>query len=357
MDTLTHALLGSTVAHAAGRVTPSLSVRQRVGLGALAAAFPDVDFLAFPLDPLRFLADWHQGPTHSLLLAPLWAALIAAAFVAAFVPPASRRRGFGEAWLVALLAIASHIATDLITAYGTSILWPLSARRFSLDTTFVIDPVLTAIVAIGLGWSLRRGTPRAAWLVLALFGATVAWQATLRQQALELGAAAARAAGLPAGRLTALPQPLSPWNWKLIHTHGDVHHSAHVNLVGHGPWVPDWPGLRTLHALAAAYAPPQQFTWRARHRLGELPAGRPLADELWRDPRLAPFRRFATHPAVSRIDAEGAALCVWFTDLRYDLPALPDTFRFGFCRDEGNAPWRLYRLRYWRGNARQALDR
>lgn len=357
MDTLTHALLGATLARAAARASPSLSMRQRVGLGAAAAAFPDVDFVAFPLDPLRFLADWHQGPTHSALLTPLWAALIAAAFVFAFRPAASRRRGFAEAWLVALLAIASHIATDLITAYGTAVLWPLSARRYSLDVTFVVDPVLTAIVAVGLAWSLRSGRALPAGLALALFGAAVAWQATLKQQALELGAAAARAAGLPAGRLVALPQPLSPFHWKLIHTAGDVHHVAHVNLVGHGPWVPDWPGLRTLHALAAAYAPPQQFSWRARHRLGELPLGRPLADELWRDPRLAPFRRFATHPAVARIDAEGAAICVWFSDLRYDLPALPETFRFGFCRDGADAPWRLYRLRYWRENARQALDR
>ncbi len=356
MDTVTHALVGATLAHAAGGTAVSLSARERLALGAAAAAFPDIDFVAFALDPLRFLADWHQGPTHSLLLAPLWAALLAAGFVAACASSA-RRRCFAAAWAVALLAIVSHIATDLITAYGTALWWPLSMHRYSLDTTFVIDPLLTAIVATGLAWNIAGAGPRVAWLALALFAATVAVEATFRQRALELGVTAVRAAGLPEGRLVALPQPLSPLNWKLIHTAGDVHYEAYVNLAGHGPWVPAWPGLHTLHALASAYVPPQHIAWRARHRLGELRERRALAEELWRDARFAPFRRFATHPAVSRIDAEDATLCVWFTDLRYDLPVLPETFRFGFCRDGADAPWRLYRLRYLRDDARQALDR
>ena len=38
-----------------------------------------------------------------------------------------------------------------------------------------------------------------------------------------------------------------------------------------------------------------------------------------------------------------------------DLPTLPDTFRYGFCRDNIDQPWRLYRLRYFSDNARQEL--
>jgi inner membrane protein len=46
---------------------------------------------------------------------------------------------------------------------------------------------------------------------------------------------------------------------------------------------------------------------------------------------------------------------VWFTDLRYDLPALPDTFRYGFCRDAAGEAWTLYRLRYFSDDARQPV--
>jgi inner membrane protein len=77
---------------------------------------------------------------------------------------------------------------------------------------------------------------------------------------------------------------------------------------------------------------------------------------LWNDPRFAPFRRFAVYPAVSRIESLGGSTCVWYTDLRYDLPALPDTFRYGFCRDGADASWELYRLRYFSERSRQRLS-
>lgn len=69
-----------------------------------------------------------------------------------------------------------------------------------------------------------------------------------------------------------------------------------------------------------------------RHRYGSRQELRPLIEALWKDPRLAPFRRFAAFPAVSGVEHDGDETCVWFTDLRYDLPVLPDTFRYGFCR-------------------------
>ena len=83
---------------------------------------------------------------------------------------------------------------------------------------------------------------------------------------------------------------------------------------------------------------------------------RELTEALWHDPRFALFRRFAVLPSVSRIDSAGAERCVWFTDRRYDLPTLPDTFRYGFCQDEAGGPWRLHRLRYLSERSRQRLD-
>jgi inner membrane protein len=54
MDTLTHALMGAHAAHLGTSANPRLSPRQRLLLGSLAAAFPDVDFIGFLVDPLRF---------------------------------------------------------------------------------------------------------------------------------------------------------------------------------------------------------------------------------------------------------------------------------------------------------------
>lgn len=352
VDIVTHALLGGALAHLAAPKRTSLGVRERVLLGATAGAFPDIDFIAFPLNPLLFLSDWHQGPTHSLVLLPLWSLLIAGGFMLV-----SRRRGvFAAAFWVSALGLASHIVSDVITAYGTAIWYPLSESRFSIGTTFVIDPLFTAIVAVGLGASLWLGRRLVVGLALAVLCLYVGGQALLQQRAIEVGWASARPQHLSIERLDALPQPFSPFNWKLIGVQDLQHFTAHVNLVDHPPLLPSIPGLRRLSAIANAYEEPEQLIWRRRHRYGDRPESQTLVAQLWRHPKFEAFRQFAVHPSLSRMEDCGDETCVWFTDLRYDLPTLPDTFRFGFCRDGVANPWQLYRLRYFSERDRQKLS-
>lgn len=352
MDTVTHALVGAALAVATRPKRAQLARRECAWLGGVAASFPDVDFLGFLIDPLRFLADWHQGPTHSLVLLPVWAVLIGITFAGL-----TRRRDLmPQAVLVSALGLASHVALDAVTAYGVAALYPLTSRRFALGTTFVIDPYFSTIAVAALALSLYRGGRLPAVGGLALICAWVGMQAGLQQRALEMGRAGADAAGLGSGTPYALAQPFSPFNWKLIHATDTAYHEAYVNLAGHPPLVPPWPGLRWLRAIDAAYRAPSELRWHARPRFGAQAEHRALAEELWNEPRFDTFRRFAVYPVVSRIDQhDGAVACVWFTDLRYDLPALPDTFRYGFCRESTDAPWRLYRLRYFSDDARQAL--
>ncbi|MCX7961812.1 MAG: metal-dependent hydrolase [Burkholderiales bacterium] len=346
MDTVTHALVGAALAQAAAPPRAALAARERLWLGALGGAFPDADFAAFPFDPLRFLADWHQGPTHSIVLLPLWAALIGAAFALA----AGKRKALLPASFAAGLGLASHIATDAITAYGVALFHPLSDLRFAAGIAFVLDPIFSAIalIAFRAAWRDRRIAASAA---LAALSAYVASLALLQQQALALARAAQ--AALAFEQVSAYAQPFSPFHWRLVAVAGDRYYVAHVNLAGHRPM--PLPGA--LGAIAAAYRPPGELVWTVRERWGADPAQRALARERWNDPRFAPYRRFAAHPAVSRVDEDGAWPCVWFTDLRYDLPALPDTFRYGFCREREAEDWNLYRLRYFSADARQRLDR
>lgn len=353
MDTFTHALLGATVAHVAVPRRSRLTTRERLLLGGMAASFPDIDFVGFLFNPLMFLADWHQGPTHSLVLVPLWAVLIGGLFTRLM----GRRPMFGEAVFVSGLAIGSHIASDLITAYGTAVLFPLSDRRLSFATTFVIDPWFTGIVLVGLVLSLWTAWRTVAGIGLVVLCLYVAGQAALQSRALQVGWESLQARGLAIEELSALAQPLSPFNWKLIGVEGPRYYQAYVNLAGHGPPMaarlgrPAW-----LQELADTYRPPAQLTWEVRHRYGEQPELRPLVERRWQDPRFEPFRRFAAYPSLSRIDSRDGETCVWFTDLRYDLPALPDTFRYGFCRVGSQQPWYLYRLRYFSEGSRHRLS-
>ncbi|MFS8974801.1 metal-dependent hydrolase [Cupriavidus necator] len=367
MDTITHALMGAQAALAiptADVPGRRLSTRERLLLGAVAGAFPDVDFLGFLVHPLRFLAQWHQGPTHSLLLLPAWGALLAGLFCLL----ARRRQAWSEALAVSCLGLASHIALDLITAYGTRIFYPGSERRFSLGTSFLVDPLLSGIVVAGLVVALSlapQRRPRAALAGMALLCAYVGVQGVLKHRALELGRESLRAAGIQAQEVDALPQPFSPFNWKLIARAETAYRVAHVNLAGHPAWVPPWQALGHLPAMARAYVPPERMVWTRRPLLPEVPAEQALAWQLWVRPDFADFRQFAVYPALSAITAmpatpslpsSEAAACVWFTDLRYDLPAVEDIFRYGYCRDSVQAPWRLHRLAYFSRDRRQRLD-
>jgi inner membrane protein len=351
VDVVTHALLGAAVAYAVAPAGGRLNTRERLMLGAAAAAFPDIDFIGFLINPLVFLADWHQGPTHSVVLLPLWAVLIAAIFVGL----TKRRAAFPEVVLVAGLGLASHIVSDVITAYGTAVPYPLSPLKLSLGTTFVIDPLFTTIVLASLAASLWMGRRSLGALgLLALCGYVVV-QASLQQRALDIGREAAQAQGLSIQELSALAQPFSPFNWKLIGSNGVLHYEAYLNVVGHTSWVPALPGLLPFHEIAQAYRSPSQLTWQMRSRYGNQPELWPLIEQRWDDPRFAPFRRFALYPSLSGVESSGAQTCVWFTDLRYDLPALPDTFRYGFCRASADQPWELYRLRYF-SRSRQRIS-
>jgi inner membrane protein len=344
VELVTHALLG-TAAGLAMRGTTRLPHRDCVSLACAGALFPDIDFLGFLVSPLLFLAHWHQAATHSLLLIPLWGG-IAGGLYSQWRSSPDR---LAAAALLFSVGVATHVCLDLLTAYGTMLLYPISNQRFSLNLLYVIDPLLTMAVGAGLLALLHWRRVPAFLAASSLAGGYLALTAYAHAQALEL-ARSAPADGMV--RWDVFPQPFSPFNWKLIATNGIDHQVAHVNLLGHPSLVPSF--LEPWAASASAFRPPAALTW-SQHSL-RPPASDPqrqVAQRLWLDTRFEPFRRFATHPAIDDPSTRTTE-CIWFTDLRYDLPGLPATFRYGFCPAANGAHWELHRLRYF-STARQRL--
>lgn len=344
MDTLTHALSGALLARGTARPGQRLPPSRRMLAFAIGAAFPDLDYLLFLLHPLEFL-NWHRGPTHSLVLLPLWAWLLAVCLARML---GGRWRDFF--WPCAL-GILAHIAGDVITIYGTKLFFPLSDRAFALGWSFDVNPYLAFLTAAGFVATLSwRPAPAAAAtlaaIVVFLFSASI-----LREQALRVARDHARASGLEPATVYALPQPLSPSHWSLIVAHEGGYRTAYLDLLGRQPAaIP--PDASPLRRMAAGYRPPDALQWVDHSPFGEEPS---LAREAWEQPQLASFRRFATLPALYRIDRDDGVLCVWFTDLRHALPGLPPSFRHGACRADPAADWRAYRLRYFSENDRQPL--
>lgn len=351
MDTLTHALSGALVARLSARSdAPPRSVPRRVAAGFLAAAFPDIDFVIGFLGPVQYLLN-HRGVTHSLLLLPLWAWIVAWLLAKLLREPGGWRAFYG----VSALAIGVHIAGDVITSFGTMVLAPFSNWRAGIGTTFIIDLWFSGIILTGLLGSLlwRRTRAPALAASLALVG-YVGLQAVLKSQAIDFGRQYAAAQGLAGATVSVQARPVSPFNWTVFVADDAQYRTAHVNLVRTAPRVAA-PDAGFIERLDAAYLPLDAARWETRSRFGDTPEVQALARAAWASPGLAFFRWFADSPAFDGI-TEGST-CVWFVDLRFLTPGrntLP--FRYGACREAPDSPWRAYQRAGENGRVPLGLD-
>src|SRR5215831_18159076 len=229
MDTVTHGLAGSVLARSA---SSRPGARAALVVGLIAAMLPDLDilYLRTRLDYLRY----HRGWTHSFLVLPVFALLVALAARLVF-----RRARLPTLWLFAAIGIASHILLDWITSFGTMFFYPVSAHRYSLDWVFILDPVVTGLSAFTLAAALvfrSRGRSIGILGSLALT-AYVAFCAAQHARAVDAWSHADRP---PLGsRVAALPQFLSPFRWLGVSDRGDVVDAGFFDIGPFARGVPD----------------------------------------------------------------------------------------------------------------------
>ena len=270
MDTVTHALTGAVIGYA--------GFRQRGGRVALwttivAAEFPDVDLGLLGVSDATYL-QWHRTFTHSAVLLPVWALL-----VAGLIGVFARRTEFKWLYGAALAGIASHLFLDWLTSYGTALLWPFSTARFQLNWVFMLDPYIWAMLGLTLWATLRRQAQAAPRIGLLVVGGYLLMCALARSVAL---------AGTGPGRVDAFAQPLRPFSWTLVRDTGRQL-----------DW---WAGAR--HATFTQYQDDQ------------------LCPQAEATDTVKLYRWFAEFPLVERRDENGLPV-LRYRDLRFRSP-LPD---------------------------------
>lgn len=341
MDTLTHALSGALLARATAPASSAdtLPLRRRIAIGTLAAAFPDSDVVMSWTTPLAYLHH-HRGVTHSLVMLVLWALLLAWLCTKVWRKGPGWRAYFG----VIALGIGVHIAGDWITSFGTMVLAPLSDWRAALSTTFIIDLWFSGIILAGLlaSWRWRHSRWPAVAGMAALCGYVV-FQFALQQRAVDFGERFAAASGLHNARVSALPRPVSPFNWMVVVDDGERYHYSLVSLWRKDLPPPPAPDAGFIARLGAPYLPLTHAAWLSGARFGEAEQAA-LAREVMAQPQFAFFGWFAQLPVLYRIDQGNPHTCVWFQDLRFFTPGRASwPFRYGMCREQGG-PWRPYQL-------------
>lgn len=330
MDTLTHALSGALLARATWRKGGQLSLRQRTSVGFLTAAFPDIDYiLRLTTDNFIVYLNYHRGITHSILLLPVWALLLSLIFSRLLKNAPDWR----SLYIICCLGLGIHIAGDVITSYGTMIFAPITDWRASLDTTFIIDPFFSAIIIIALifsfTWKNRRSAATTGLVVLVFYLGLQTWA---HNKAIHVGEQAANNHRWRETTINAIPQPLSPFHWKVIVEHKEHYHVALLRLLGDDVMATQDNGF--FVRLYASYHSPSTTDWIREDRYGYNQYEARQIKLAWQSEIMSDFRRFSRFPALAS-DSNPSDQCHWFSDLRFVIPGRKNInlFTYRVCRE------------------------
>ncbi|HEX7613938.1 MAG TPA: metal-dependent hydrolase [Thermoanaerobaculia bacterium] len=335
MDTLTHGLAGALLA----RSLPTTGnedldrtlARREAWAGFFAAMFPDADVFVSPFSA-EFYITQHRALTHSFVTLPVW--IVALTAVAALRlspelgPPgsAARRIALQRLGSVVALSLVSHILLDWITSWGTMFLSPLSWTRYTLDWTFIVDLVLSGLLALGLvgvGVVARRSLSRSRTAARAgLLAATayVGLCAVCHGEALRL----AEALATGTARRAAIPQPGSPNRWLLLSDDGSAVTAAFVDLGKRGREGVRAPGaeelartgfrrglLNLVRSMGGVYRSRDDLAPRVIEKTNG-----PFAERALDSGMAGVFGRFARFPAA-REETQGRNVEVLVRDVRF----------------------------------------
>lgn len=232
MDSLSQIALGAAVGVAVmGRRT---AVWKAALWGAVAGTLPDLDVLIDHGDPIRNMV-LHRAETH----APFWLTLVSLPFAAAV----ARLHGEGAIWkrwwLALWLALVTHPLLDAMTVYGTQLALPFSNHPYGVGSVFIIDPLYTLPLLVGVGWALgARGAGRglAANLAgLVLSTAYLAWSAAAQAHVERLARDSLAAQGIAAQQVLVTPTAFNTVLWRIVAIDGERFHEGYYSLFDASP--------------------------------------------------------------------------------------------------------------------------
>ena len=151
MEPVTHLLTGACLGRAGFNRTTALATLTMT----LAAEAPDLDVLFYAGGSVTGFAH-HRGFTHSILGAPITAAVVIAGvygvyrFMQARGRPTKTPPNWKLLYLYAVLANLVHVFQDYTNNYGVRPFWPFYERWFSWDIVSILDPIMLLVMFAAL---------------------------------------------------------------------------------------------------------------------------------------------------------------------------------------------------------------
>jgi membrane-bound metal-dependent hydrolase YbcI (DUF457 family) len=218
VDPVTHTLVGAGMANAFFRRRVG---RESVPILAIASNLPDLDGVVHLTgSPAALMMRRTFG--HSIFLVPVWSLLLALA-LRRFYP----RVGLARLYGLAILGAGVHLFFDLINSFGVVLLWPFSGWRPELALVFIIDLVLTGLLALPLLVAIlpaaRPHLARMSRAALVCVGLYLALCGAGRHLAGLALAREAETLGRSPDFAYVFPEPLGPHRWRGVLREGDLY--------------------------------------------------------------------------------------------------------------------------------------
>lgn len=179
----------------------------------LASNLPDIDIVLWARSDASYLL-FHRGFTHSLLGLAVLPPLLAAALWWGLDRRTSLR------WLVVLCWAGAflHVLYDLLTSWGTMLLYPFSVARLALHWIFIVDLATWVLpcLAILAAWRRPERSRAAAVLFLAALAVYAALAGLAHREVRQAVVEAEREQGRAVAESYALPLFGAPWRWQGI---------------------------------------------------------------------------------------------------------------------------------------------
>lgn len=238
MDSVSQFALGAAI----GEATLGRSLGRRVLIvGGLLGTLPDLDVLVHYSDAVASFT-YHRSWSHSLfvlaLISPFLAWLLHRFYPARWLPDqqathsSQQLPGYSRWCLCVFLVLTTHPVLDGFTVYGTQLFWPLPVDPVAWSSVFIIDPLYTLPLLIGIWVALRnRALARNAVLTALLLSSFYLFITVLSQRHARLVAhASLQAQNIGTANVLIAPAPFSLL-WRIVAMDGSTYHEGFYSLL------------------------------------------------------------------------------------------------------------------------------
>ncbi len=226
MDSVTQMALGAAVGE--------LVLGRRIGnkallIGAVVGSLPDLDVL-IPFAGAVESFTYHRSFSHSLLVLTLVSPFIA------FVLQKVMHKAdvaFSSWWLMAWLALITHTLLDGFTVYGTQLFWPLTDFPVSGSSMFIIDPIYTVTLIVGLLFAFRRTIKghHVNTVALLLSSIYLAWSLVAKVIVHSTVEESLKQQSIIYNKLLTTPMPFNTIGWRFVAMQDDGYLTGFTSLL------------------------------------------------------------------------------------------------------------------------------